>query len=200
MKASVSAPSKSQRLPVRTGQGVQIRTLWPSAVLDEIDQWAAGQADKLSRSDAILRLVQQALAHAADKQPEIRPRSLTDTLRAANVTSAAGTPIAARPPPESDVDRIRAETSQTTRDLKWKPRLVGAVHLPPPLSKARASKPVEGNKLYQMPEDITAFNEYWKLAELMVGRRVEYEEVIGAYNSYRQRIRRRPALLFTDIE
>ena len=174
--------------------------LWPSAVLDEIDRWAAVQADEPSRSDAILRLVQQALARAVDKQPEIRPRSLADTLKAADITPASGTPIAARPPSESNIDRIRAETSQTTRDVKWKPRLVGAAHPPPALLKARATKPVEDSKLYQMPEDITAFNEYWKLAELMVGRRVEYEEVIGAYNSYRQRMRRRPALLFTDIE
>lgn len=165
--------------------------LWPSAVLGEIDQWAALQPDKPIRSDAILRLVRRALAGAVDKRREIPPHSLADAPE-------PSTPAAAVPPPEIDIERITAATSQTTGGVKWRPRLVGAQS--PGLPKApAAAKPAEDNKLCQMPEDAAAFNEYWKLAELMVGRRLSYEEVIVAYNSYRQRVQGRPVLLFTDI-
>ena len=198
MNASVSAHSKSDRPPTRTVQGVQVRMVWPLAVLDEIEQWAATQADKPNRSEAIRRLVQQALAGAAGQQSETPPASLTDVLKAANASAIAARPLAALPAPQRDSDRARVDVDQTTREVRWKPRLVEArriTEVPKPQSLA---KPVEDGKSYEMPEDISAFNEYWKLAELTLCRHLQYEDVVLAYNRYCQDERRRPVLPLTD--
>ncbi len=200
MNASASARSKSQR-PLRTGPGIQVRMVWPAAVLDEIDKWAAAQPEKPTRGDAILRLVQRGLA-ATDKQSEIPPHCLSNALKAAKAAQTASAPITAVPPPKRD-DECPKEASQTIREVKWKPRLVEYTRLPVPKAGVSAqpkTKPLDDNKPYEMPEDITVFNEYWKLAELMVGRHLEYEEVVVAYNRYRRRLRHGPVLLLTDIE
>jgi hypothetical protein len=93
--------------------------------------------------------------------------------------------------------RRRNDLGQT-REVRWKPRLVEAsrmLRLPEAQSLA---KPVEEGKFYEMPEDIKAFNEYWKLAELILRRRLQYEEVLLAYNRYREDERHRPVLPLTD--
>src|SRR5579872_7104714 len=100
MNASASARSKSQR-PLRTGQGIQVRIQWRSAVLDEIDKWAATQPEKPSRSDAILRLVQLGLA-ATDKHSEIPPLCLSNALKSATAAQTASAPTTAVPPPKQD--------------------------------------------------------------------------------------------------
>jgi hypothetical protein len=201
MNASASARSKSQR-SLRTGPGIQVRIVWPPAVLDEIDNWAAAQPEKSTRSDAILRLVRRGLA-AADKQSEMPPHSLSNALKAGRAAQTASAPITAVPPLKRDDECLRAEARQTIREVKWKPRLVEDARLPVPQRQVSAqpkAKPLDDNKPYEMPEDITVFNEYWKLAELMAGRRLEYEEVVVAYNRYRRRRRYGPVLLLTDIE
>ena len=170
--------------------------LWPIAVLDEIEQWAATQADKPNRSEAILRLVQQALAGATCQQSETPPASLTDVLKAANASADAPRPLAALPAPQCDNERAGVDVDQTTREVRWKPRLVEARRIAE-VPKALAT-PVEEDKSYEMPEDIRVFNEYWKLAELMLRRNLQYEEVVLAYNRYRQDERRRPVLPLTD--
>ncbi len=201
MNASAGARSKSQR-PLRTGPGIQVRIAWPPAVLDEIDKWAAAQPEKPNRSDAILRLVRRGLA-ATDNQSEITPHCLSDALKTARVAQTASAAITAVPPPKGDNECLAAETSQIIREVKWKPRLVEDARLPVPRAQVSAqpkAKPLDENKPYEMPEDITVFNEYWKVAELMVGRRLEYEEVVVAYNRYRRRLRYGPVPLLTDIE
>jgi hypothetical protein len=37
-----------------------------------------------------------------------------------------------------------------------------------------------------MPEDIEAFNEFWKQAEQKLRRRLNYEEAVVSYNRHRQ--------------
>jgi hypothetical protein len=198
MDASVSARSKSNRLPARTAQGIQVRMLWSSAVVDEIDQWAAAQPDKPNRSEAILRLVQQALAGATCKEPENPRSSLTDVLKAASASPTPASPLAALPPPKRGTERIGFEVGRSTREVTWKPRLVKAGGIPEVAKAKSLTKPVEEAKLYEMPEDIRAFNEYWKLAELILRRQLQYEEVLLAYNRYRQGEQRRPVLPLTD--
>ena len=197
MNASASATSKSKGLR-GSGQGIQVRMLWPLEVLDEIDQWAAAQSDKPNRSEAILRLVQRALAGATCKRPENPPSSLTDVLKAACASPTAAKPVAPVPTPGRDTERIDAEVVQTTREARWKPRLVEAGRVPGVLKAQSLIKPVEENKSYEMPEDIAAFNEYWKLAELILRRHLKYDEVVVAYNRHRQGERRRPLLPLTD--
>jgi hypothetical protein len=185
MNTSGSATSKS-KVPHGAGQGIDVRMLWPSAVLDEIDQWAAAQPHNPSRSEAILRLVQQALACTADKQPSSR---FVDALARVLL-------------PEGNTESIGVEVGQTSREVRWKPRLVGSTHLPPPsvqVSRAAMSapaaatpeaqpvaKPAEGNRPYAMPENIRAFNEYWRRAERVLGRHLEYEEAVVSYNRCRE--------------
>jgi hypothetical protein len=186
MNASASAISRS-KAPHETGQGIDVRVLWPSAVLDEIDQWSAAQTHKPSRSEAILQLVQQALASTADKQPANR---FVDALARVLL-------------PEGNTESIGVEVPQTPREVRWKPRLVEATHLPPPstlvslavtsASRAAATpetppvaKPAGGNTPYAMPEDIRGFNEYWRRAEHLLGRHLEYEEVVASYNRCRE--------------
>src|SRR5215475_6475240 len=126
MNASVSAHSRSNRPPTRTVQGIQVRMLWPLAVLDEIEQWAAAQPDKPDRSEAILRLAQQALAGAPCQRSETPPASLTDVLTAASASATAARPLAALPPPKCDSGQADDDVGQTTPDVRWKPRLVEA--------------------------------------------------------------------------
>jgi hypothetical protein len=162
--------------------------LWPSAVLDEIDRWAAAEPHRPSRSEAILRLVQQGLACAADKQPSSR---FVDALARVLL-------------PEGGTESTGVEAAQKPREARWKPQLVEATHPPPPsaqVSPATMSAPTraaatpeaeqvdrfaEGNKPYAMPEDIRAFNEYWRRAEHVLGRYLEYEEVVVSYNRCRE--------------
>jgi hypothetical protein len=197
MNASVSAHSKSNRPPTKTVQGIQVRMLWPIAVLDEIEQWAAAQPDKPNRSEAILRLVQQALA-ATCQRSETPPASLTEVLKAASASAGAARPLAALPPPKRDSGPAAVDVDQTTPEVRWKPRLVEARRVAEVPQAQSLANPVEKGKFYEMPEDVKAFNEYWKLAELMSRRPLQYEEVLFAYNRYRQDERRRPVLPLTD--
>src|SRR4029077_10390578 len=103
MNASASATSKSKGLR-RAGQGIQM--LWPLEVLDEIDQWGAAQSDKPNRSEAILRLVRNALGGATCKRPEDPPSNLTDVLNAARASPTAAKPVAPVPTPGRDTERI----------------------------------------------------------------------------------------------
>ena len=197
MNASASAISKSKGLR-GSGRRIQVRRLWPLEVLDEIDQWAAAQSDKPNRNEAILRLVQRALAGATCKRPENPPSSPTDVLKAAWASHTAVRPVAPVPTPGRDIERIDAEVVRTTREERWKPRLVEGGRIREVLKFQSLIKPVEENKLYEMPDDISAFNEYWKLAELALRKHLQYEEVVVAYNRYRQDERRRPVLPLTD--
>jgi hypothetical protein len=197
---SGSATSKSKR-PHRIGQGVDVRMVWPSAVLDEIDQWAAAQPDKPSRSEAVLRLVQQAFACTADKPSSSR---FVDALARVLL-------------PEGNTAGLGVEVGQIPCEVRWKPRLVEATHVPSPsvqvshvamiapppaVSEKRyfrtvatprarpVAKPAEGNEPYAMPENVSAFNEYWRRVQHVLGRHLEYEEVVVSYNRCREGVER----------
>ncbi len=73
----------------KVGKGIQIGVRCPLVVLDEIDRWAAAQPDKPKRAEAILRLVQEALADTTDKQLQTLPSSPTN---APNVEGASPLP------------------------------------------------------------------------------------------------------------
>jgi hypothetical protein len=51
--------------PRTTGPGTQIGMRWQEPLLGMIDQWAAHQDDKPSRSEAVRRLVERGLAAEA---------------------------------------------------------------------------------------------------------------------------------------
>jgi hypothetical protein len=76
MKSARKNGTKKRRGRPATGQGVQIGTRWPESTVEAIDKWAAGQADKPGRSEAVRRLVELGLAVKA------RPRQLSPTQAA----------------------------------------------------------------------------------------------------------------------
>jgi len=195
MSATLSATSK--RRPTKIGASIPVRMRWPLTIIDEIDQWAAAQPDKPSCTEAILRLVQQALASATYKAPQNQPTSLIDVLKAASAVPSAAGPLPALPPPQRDTERIGVKVGRTTREPRWKPRLVEAGRTLEEPKAHSLAKPTEEGKSYEMPEDIIAFNEYWKLAELMLHRPLQYKEVIVAYNRYHGE-RHGPVLPLTD--
>jgi len=202
MNSSAIAAIKSPGRP-KTAKGIQIGVRCPLAMLDQIDRWAAAQPDKPKRAEAILRLVQEALADTTDKQLKMPLRNLTDAPNAEGPSLT--TPAAPQPPPQSETTQhLKVEVEQTAREVRWTPRVIEAAPPPAPTAqsspailrapvvatrKARpATKPIEDNKPYEMPEDINAFNEFWKRAEQRLRRRLKYEEVVVSYNQYRHGI------------
>jgi len=189
----------------KAGKGIQIGVRCPLAVLDEIDRWAAAQPDKPKRAEAILRLVQEALADTADKQLQALPSNPTNASNVEGTSPAAPTPIAPEPPPQGKTTQdLEVEVDRIDREVGWTPRVIEAGPLPAPkvqaslavtnatvplvaMRKARpATKPIEDNRSYEMPEDIEAFNEFWKQAQQRLGRRLKYEEAVVSYNQFRQ--------------
>jgi hypothetical protein len=179
---------------------------WPLAVLDEIDRWASVQPDRPRRVEAILRLVQKALANSPDKAPHHasdKPVEVYEDDQRHQARSEAPAPV---PLPKGEIgtQRRQVEGKQTTREARWTPRLIETT--PPPVPAAQLSRavisatapfvttpkaqpdttPVDDNRAYEMPEDINAFKEYWIRAEHMLGRHLEYEQVVVSYNRYRQ--------------
>ena len=189
----------------KVGKGIQIGVRCPLVVLDEIDRWAAAQPDKPRRAEAILRLVQEALADTTDKQLQTLPSSPTSAPNVEAASPAAPTPTAPEPPPRGATTQdLRVEVEQITREVGWTPRVIEAGPLPAPkvrtsvasaltlvvaTRKARpATKPIEDNRPYEMPEDIEAFDVFWKQAEQRLRRQLKYEEAVVSYNQCRQGI------------
>ena len=65
MDKSIRGTNKSRGRPPSTGAGVQIGTRWQEPTLEAIDNWRRRQDDLPNRSEAIRRLVEQALAASA---------------------------------------------------------------------------------------------------------------------------------------
>ena len=191
----------------RAGKGVQIGVRCPLAVLDEIDRWAAAQPDKPKRAEAILRLVQEALADTTDKQLRMLPGSPANAPNVEGASPASPTPTAQEPPLQGETTHdLGVEVEQITREVGWTPRVIEATPLPAPEVQASpavasaparavatrrprpATKPIEDNRPYEMPEDIEAFNEFWKQAEQRLRRQLKYEDAVVSYNQYRQGI------------
>jgi hypothetical protein len=194
MNDSASATIKPFVRP-KVGKGIQIGVRCPLVVLDEIDRWAAAQPDKPKRTEAILRLVQEALADTTDKQLQTLPGSPTNAPNVEGASPAAPTPTAPQPPPQGETTQdLRVEA----REVGWTPRVIEAGLLPAPKVQASPAvtsaltlvvatrKAIEDNRPYEMPEDIEAFNEFWKQAEQRLRRRLKYEEAVVSYNQCRR--------------
>src|SRR5260370_42382316 len=175
------------------------------SVINEMDRWAAEQPDNPKRAEAILRLVKEALADTTDNQLQTLPSSPTNGPNVEGASPAAPTPTAPEPPPQGETAQdLGVEVEQITREVGWTPRVIEAGPLAAPkvqaspavtsalmlvvaTRKARpATKPIEDNRPYEMPEDIEAFNEFWKQAEQGLRRRLKYEEAVVSYNQCRQ--------------
>src|SRR5262249_29837729 len=160
---------------------------------DEIDRWAAAQPDIPKRAEAILRLVQEALADTTDKHLQTLPSSLTNAPNVEGANPAAPTPTVPEPPIQGETTHgLGVKVEQINREVGWTPRVIEAGPLPAPKVQASpavasapalvvatrearpATKPIEDNRPYEMPEDIEAFNEFWKQAEQRLRRRLKY--------------------------
>ena len=120
------------------------------------------------------------------------PDSVTDSPDAEGAGPAQG----------KATQHLKVEVEKTTQDVRWTPRVIEATAPPEPMAKSPpvvikaraavvptrkarpAAKPIEDNKPYEMPEDIGAFNEFWKRAEERLRRPLKYEEVVVSYNRY----------------
>ena len=162
------------RLPIETRQAVLA--------------WGKDQPGQPNLSEAIRRLIDIGLGRTPGKIPQ-GPSGEPDNEEKA---VGAGPPTASEQPPKGTTESLTVKGAQATGEVKWTPRIVEAT---PPSAAARptttleaqsATKPLEDNHSYQMPEDFGAFNEYWTRAQKRLGRQLTYEEVIVLFNKDRQ--------------
>jgi hypothetical protein len=85
MAKSIRGIKKSRGRPRTTGPGVQIGIRWQAAELAAIDAWRRHEDGKLSRADAIRRLVEDALGASA----ALRPASGKQRAKAAEMAGQA---------------------------------------------------------------------------------------------------------------
>src|SRR5262252_879845 len=119
MSESATATIKPFVRP-KAGKGIQVGVRCPLAVLDEIDRWAAAQPDKPKRAEAILRLVQEALADTTDKQLRMLPGSPANAPNVEGASPASPTPTAQEPPLQGETTHdLGVEVEQITREVGW---------------------------------------------------------------------------------
>lgn len=169
------------RLPIETRQAVLV--------------WAREQPGQPNLSEAIRRLIDAGLG-SVGTTPQKTPQGASDEPDSEGKTvgpdPTALTPTAPEPSPEGATERFTVKGEQTTREVRWTPRIVKATPssapgLPATRPEAQpATEPVEDDNPYQMPEDVNAFNEYWKRVEYGLRRQLTYEEVIVLFNQERQ--------------
>jgi hypothetical protein len=169
------------RLPIETRQTVLA--------------WAKDQPGQPNLSEALRRLIDVGLAsvsttpgktfqRASDKpdsdgKPVAGPTSLTQTEPEQT--------------PKGITERVAIKSEQTTRETRWTPRIVKAA---PPSEQPTitpewqpTTKRLTDNSPYQMPEDLKAFNEYWRRAEHGLRQQLSYEEVIVLFNQDRHSLK-----------
>ena len=165
------------RLPIETRQAVSA--------------WAKDQPGQPNLSEAIRRLIDVGLGSVGTipgKTPQAASDKPDSEGKAAGAGPTALTPMA----PEQVPERLAVKGEQTTREVRWTPRVVETTPSSapaPPTTTPEAqpvTDPVEDSSPYQMPEDLKAFNEYWVQAEHGLGRQLSYEEVIVLFNQDRQ--------------
>ncbi len=165
------------RLPIETRQAVLA--------------WAKDQPGQPNLSEAIRRLIDIGLGSVGTipgKTPQAASDKPDSEGKAAGAGPTALTPMA----PEQVPERLAVKGEQTTREVRWTPRVVETTPSSapaPPTTTPEAqpvTDPVEDNRPYQMPEDLKAFNEYWVQAEHGLRRQLSYEEVIVLFNQDRQ--------------
>jgi hypothetical protein len=166
------------RLPIETRQAVLA--------------WAREQPGQPNLSEALRRLIDIGLG-SVGTTPRKTPRGASDEPDSEGNAVGAGPtalmPTAPEPSPKGSTKRF---TVKATRDVRWTPRIVEATPSsaqgpPTTMPEAqRATKPVEDDNPYQMPEDVKAFNEYWMRVQHGLRRQLTYEEVIVLFNQERQ--------------
>ncbi|HKD24659.1 MAG TPA: hypothetical protein VKC66_01905 [Xanthobacteraceae bacterium] len=163
------------RLPIETRQAVLA--------------WGKDQPGQPNLSEAIRRLIDIGLGSVSGTPGKIPqgPSGEPD-----GKALGAGPPTASEQPPKGTTESLTVKGEQATREVKWTPRIVEATPSSAParptttLEAQPATKPLEDNHSYQMPEDFGAFNEYWTRAQKRLGRQLTYEEVIVLFNQDRQ--------------
>jgi hypothetical protein len=168
------------RLPIETRQAVLV--------------WAKDQPGQPNLSEAIRMLIDIGLG--SDATPRETPQGASCASdsegKAAGADPAALTPTVPERPPKDTTERLTVNSEQATREVKWTPRIVEATPSSAPGPPTRmpevqpATKPVDDNRPYQMPEDLKAFNEYWTRIEHRLRRQLTYEDVIVLFNQDRQ--------------
>ncbi len=140
------------RMPIETRQAVLA--------------WAKDQPGQPNLSEAIRRLIDIGLGSVGTipgKTPQAASDKPDSEGKAAGAGPTALTPMA----PEQVPERLAVKGEQTTREVRWTPRVVETTPSSapaPPTTTPEAqpvTDPVEDNSPYQMPEDLKAFNEYW---------------------------------------
>jgi hypothetical protein len=169
------------RLPIETRQAVLV--------------WARDQPGQPNLSEAIRRLVDIGLG-GVGAIPRKTPQGASGESDSAGKAAGAGptalTPTAPERSPEGTTERPTVKGEQTTREVRWKPRIVEVTPSrapgPPAITPEAqpATRPVEDDTPYEMPEDLKAFNAYWTRVEQRLRRRLSYEEVIVLFNQDRQ--------------
>jgi hypothetical protein len=169
------------RLPIETRQAILV--------------WARDQPGQPNLSEAIRRLIDMGLG-SVGTTPRETPQGASGEAdsegKAVGACFAALTPAAPERPPKGTTERLTVKGEQTTREVRWTPRIVevtpsSAPGSPTTMPEAQpATKLVEDSHTYQMPEDLKAFNEYWKRVEHTLRRQLTYEEVIVLFNQDRQ--------------
>ena len=104
MKPQSLVPKK-KRGPAPTGQGIQIQVRIQPEKLSQLDRWIADQKGKLSRPEAIRRIVERTLAHFS------RPKGVSKkkAQKASDLASRAADRIVDKSiPPEEQQRRKRA--------------------------------------------------------------------------------------------
>lgn len=142
-------------------------------------------------AEAIRRLIDVGLG-SVGTIPGKTPQAASDKPDSEGKAAGAG-PTALTPmSPEQVPERLAVKGEQTTREVRWTPRVVETTPSSAPAPSTTTPEaqpvtdPVEDNSPYQMPEDLKAFNEYWVQAEHGLGRQLSYEEVIVLFNQDRQ--------------
>jgi hypothetical protein len=167
------------RLPIETRQTVLV--------------WAKNQPGQPNLSEALRRLIDIGLS-SVSTTPEKTPQGASDKPDSEGKTVGAGptvlAPMAFEQSPKGTTEGLTAKGEQTTREVRWTPRIVQATRSSAPAQLTTpepklATKPLRDNSPYQMPEDLKAFNEYWTRAEHGLGRQLSYEEVIVLFNQDR---------------
>ena len=163
------------RLPIETRQAVLA--------------WGKDQPGQPNLSEAIRRLIDIGLG-SVSRTPGKIPQGPSAEPDSEGKAVGAGPPTASEQPPKGTTESLIVRGEQC--EVKWTPRIVEAT---PSSAAARptttleaqpATKPLEDNHSYQMPEDFGAFNEYWTRAQKRLGRQLTYEEVIVLFNQDRQ--------------
>jgi hypothetical protein len=164
----------------------------PIEMRQAVLEWAREQPGQPNVSEAIRRLIDVGLGSVGTTPRKI-PQGASGELDSEGEAVGAGpmalAPTAPEPSPKGVTERL---TVKATRDARWAPRIVKATPSSSPAPPTTmpevqpATKPVEDDNPYQMPEDVKAFNEYWTRVEHGLRRQLSYEEVIVLFNQERQ--------------